>query len=217
MFLRLCVNLIAFAACSLQATNANPQTCYNMNETIKKVRERNREIKLTEEDVQRFWSKVNKATDEGGCWLWGARVFNSGHGCFPINSKPMLAHRVSWTITNGPIPLGEGYFGTCVCHKCDVRACVNPSHLFLGTHADNMADMVKKGRSARGRRHGFNVRPGSAPKGERHRSAKLKDCDVLEMRRRFACGESGNSLAREFGISSVSANRIIRYLNWKHI
>lgn len=62
----------------------------------------------------------------------------------------MAAHKVAWEIANGPIPEGNGYHGKCVLHRCDNPACVNPGHLFLGSHDDNMADMLAKGRARKG-------------------------------------------------------------------
>lgn len=102
----------------------------------------------------RFWAKVRKgAPDE--CWQWLGAKSALGYGSIIAGSRytgdsgPRHAHRVSWELTNGPIPPGEGYHGTCVCHRCDNPSCVNPAHLFLGSQLDNIADRHAKGRSAR--------------------------------------------------------------------
>lgn len=92
---------------------------------------------------ERFWLKVDKS---GECWLWTSYINPCGYGQFQETSyRSERSHRVAWRIVNGPIP--DGMF---VLHRCDVRRCVNPAHLFLGTNDDNMADKVAKGRQARG-------------------------------------------------------------------
>ena len=88
---------------------------------------------------ERFWSKVRKA-DGDACWAWtGAK--RSDYGAIKIAGDSVLAHRVAWELTNGPIPEGQH-----VLHRCDNPPCVNPSHLFTGSHADNMRDAFRKGR-----------------------------------------------------------------------
>ncbi len=89
---------------------------------------------------RRFIGKVSK-TGADGCWVWMANTFRNGYGGFTLNGKHTLAHRASWVIFNGEIPTGLQ-----VLHKCDNSLCVNPDHLFLGTAADNIYDMVSKGR-----------------------------------------------------------------------
>ena len=98
--------------------------------------------RLTEEDKKNFWSKVNIG-EHDECWLWTASCFVGGYGQFSPSSPPLRAHRVSWSLTHKQeIPKGM-----LVLHKCDVRHCVNPQHLFIGTHTDNMRDMSSKERS----------------------------------------------------------------------
>lgn len=91
----------------------------------------------------RFWAKVDvRGPDE--CWEWQASTTSSGYGQIMVNARPRRitrAHRLSWTIANGPIPSGM-----VVCHRCDNPPCVNPAHLFVATQQDNIADMVRKGR-----------------------------------------------------------------------
>jgi len=95
----------------------------------------------------RFWAKVDRR-NEDECWPWLATKSKLGYGKFTlgVNNK-VCAHRYSYELTVGPIPNG-----LLVCHKCDNPKCVNPAHLFIGSHKDNMQDAVRKGRQARGRR-----------------------------------------------------------------
>jgi hypothetical protein len=105
-------------------------------------------------EQQRFWDKVDQR-GEDECWPWKAGTFKTGYGCFHLEKirTSVTAHRMMWKLVNGHIP--EGMY---VCHHCDNRLCVNPDHLFLGTHADNMRDMGRKGRTAKGPGSGSFVR-----------------------------------------------------------
>jgi hypothetical protein len=93
---------------------------------------------MNEKQLQRFESKIEK-TDS--CWLWAGTVLANGYGQFWINDGQALAHRTAYEVYIGEIP-----DGLLVCHSCDVRNCVNPAHLWVGTQSDNRNDMYSKGR-----------------------------------------------------------------------
>ena len=93
----------------------------------------------------RFWRHVATAGRDD-CWLWTGATNANGYGTVNVNRRSSLAHRVSWSMRwERPVPEGR-----CILHECDVRACVNPLHLWLGTQRDNVADMRAKGRSRSG-------------------------------------------------------------------
>lgn len=129
------------------------------------------------------------------CWYWIGNRIRSGYGMFKDGGKNKVAHRVSWELHRGLIPAGMD-----VLHKCDVRCCVNPDHLFLGTALDNARDMIAKGR------HRF-VGP---PRGEKNPRTKLSDAQVDEMRAvREERGLSYKALAAMFGVTAMTAHRAI--------
>lgn len=157
---------------------------------------------MTTSTLKRFWSKVNKTET---CWLWTASKRCKGYGAFAWMESGTLvqerAHRVSWKLVNGPVP-----DGSCVLHRCDVPACVNPSHLFLGTKADNNHDMCAKGRHVSGGTHcGKN---GRWPRGENHHNCKLTESEVAAMRMDRSSGMSFSRLAAKYGIGIAQAWRI---------
>lgn len=160
---------------------------------------------LIEQLSRRFLDKV-EMEPMSGCWLWIASNRHGGYGGFWRNGKARAAHRESWILFNGKIP-----DGLHVLHRCDVRCCVNPSHLFLGTHTDNVRDMVKKGRHAT---HG----PGL--KGSSHPMAKLTDREVYKIRASYIHGKKGGQrrrLASEYGVSESMISKIVNGVFWRHI
>jgi len=98
--------------------------------------------------VERFWSYVDKNLSTSGCWLWTGSTRGTiyQYGMLWAGSRHIGAHRFSYELHVGPIPDGGDTRGMCICHSCDNSLCVNPAHLFLGTHTDNMRDKVQKGR-----------------------------------------------------------------------
>jgi hypothetical protein len=145
-------------------------------------------------EQDRFWRYVEK-TDS--CWLWIGGLHSGGYGIFS-NSNGGYAHRFSWELHNGR-KLSSTEF---VCHRCDNPRCVNPSHLFAGTPADNSADCRAKGRQCR---------------GEAKASAKLTAADVLNLRSDAANGERVVDLARRYGVSPHHAAAIVLRRFWRHI
>jgi len=97
----------------------------------------------------RFLSKIKK--QKTGCWEWQAGL-RTGYGIIKVEGKSLGAHRLSWMIYNGDMP--EGLY---VCHKCDNPKCVNPDHLFIGSHSDNMKDAFNKGRLIIPKGRGFEI------------------------------------------------------------
>ena len=148
-------------------------------------------------DLERFEAKFIPEPNSG-CWLWEAVVAVDRDGGarpgFRLNGKYRQGHRVSYELYRGPIPDGMH-----VCHTCDNGFCVNPDHLFLGSRQDNMDDMVKKGRQARGARHG---------------SAKLSESQVLAIRED---ARVHRLIAQEYGVSQSVVSNIKTGKLWRHL
>ena len=126
--------------------------------------------------AKRFWARVQKTET---CWLWTGQMHESGYGLLRVATGVAMgrAHRISWELHRGAIPAG-----IYVCHRCDVRRCVRPDHLFLGTASDNIRDCAAKGRM------GAQRNP-SLVRGEHAPGAKLSADQVAAFRRRVAAGE----------------------------
>lgn len=145
--------------------------------------------KTTKENIkQRFWEKVEKTNY---CWLWKGYKMKSGHGQFQTLEKVDFAYRYSWELHNNKkIPKGM-----CVLHKCDNGSCVNPEHLFIGTQADNIKDMLKKGRGKR-------------------RILTLEQYNFIKKEYKFR-KNTQQMLAKKFNVHSMTIGRIIRGETYK--
>jgi len=148
------------------------------------------------------WSLLDRlmhyvSIQDGGCWLWTGGTNKAGYGRISVSGRLVVAHRVSYELHVGEVP-----DQLCVLHRCDVPSCVNPEHLFLGTHTDNMRDMVSKGRNV-------------ARRGEENSQAKLTKSRVLLLREKYASGSSNiSALAREFGVSRRAIRFAIKGETW---
>ncbi len=145
--------------------------------------------------IERFWAKVDKS---GTCWLWTAGADKNGYGKFTLaHHCGIRAHRFSWTIYFGLIPVG-----LFVLHRCDTPACVRPDHLFLGTNADNQKDRKAKGRSDYGEHQGAH---------------KLSEAAVLAIRTDHAAGTTLAALAQKHGVCHQNIHRIVTGQTWRHL
>ncbi|MCI0659977.1 MAG: HNH endonuclease [Acidobacteria bacterium] len=155
----------------------------------------------TDLSTSRFWSRVEKR-QEDSCWHWLGSIDGRGYGRMGFGTRYFLAHRISYFWSVGPIP--KGMF---VCHKCDVPACVNPKHLFLGDAHANNQDMKLKGRAK-----------GRGPRGSHNGRARLADSQVEEIRRRYSAKNITQSqLALEYGVDQTTVSCLLRGNTWKHL
>lgn len=137
-----------------------------------------------------------------GCWLWRGRDRGSmGYGVIKVDGKLIPAHRYSWMLHRGEIP-----HGVLVCHKCDIPKCVNPEHLFLGNHQDNMDDCKRKGRTRGGTK--------TPLRGEDNPHSKLGRIDVLKI---LGDDRPNTQIAADYRVSATLIWRIKHRLTWRHV
>lgn len=149
-----------------------------------------------------FFSRVEYEPNTG-CWLWSGAPGAGGYGVAKFDGRYQKAHRVSWALHSGSMPPRD----VKVCHRCDTPACVNPAHLWLGSQADNVADMMAKGRHRTSSRF-----------GDENPMAELTGDNVWAIRlmlryQRFSQAE----IARSYGVSPMTISRIANWQTWPHV
>ena len=152
--------------------------------------------------MKRFWDKVKKTKT---CWNWTGANRGNGYGCMRINKKMISSHRLSWELHFGKIHKNK-----LVCHTCDNRACVNPKHLFLGSHRDNTRDSMLKGR--------HKLPDGSnRVSGERQWCHKLTWKLVRKIRDDYKNDNSltHRGLAKKYGLAYSAIGSMLRRETWK--
>lgn len=151
---------------------------------------------MSDAAIERFWALVDRR-GENDCWFWKGNINRLGYGQMRIHGSIVRAHRVSYSLAGNSLmkyPM--------VCHTCDNRSCVNPKHLYGGTQADNMRDMVERGRSRR---------------GERNQNASMTDAQVLAMRKDYESGMLYREIAHKYGKGESGLVRLLFGPLYSHI
>ncbi len=139
----------------------------------------------------RFWTKVDASGGPDACWLWTGARNSRGYGHLAVGHGMMRAHRLAVLLASDTDIAGQ-----LVCHACDTPLCCNPTHLFVGSHRDNVLDCVRKGRHI-------------SLRGERHGSAKLSDADVSTIRELVRSGVAQKDVAVRFNIDQSHISRLV--------
>ncbi len=159
---------------------------------------------MNEHQINSFWSKVDIRQEKKSCWNWNGAKKRTGYGNVRIDKKYKLAHRVAFELSTCSIPNGM-----IVCHVCDNPSCCNPSHLMLGTAKSNASDMLIKNRAKK---------PESAARGSVNGNSKLKESDVLDIRKIYSTGFLDQyKLARKYKVSQPTIGAIVNRKTWSHI
>src|SRR6187399_1075873 len=146
-----------------------------------------------------FWSRIRKSKKGKRCWNWTLSTGENGYGqlaCKRYSPTKLATHRVAWELANGRCVPARKH----VLHTCDNRRCCRPSHLFLGTNLDNIADCVAKGRTTR---------------GEKHPMVKITRVIARKIRKRVAKGETQAAVAKDVGLDFRTVSQIVTHRRWK--
>ncbi len=178
-----------------------------MNRRTELLIERNKSRKENTQDY--ILSRISKAKND--CWIWTGTIGSDGYGKAKRDGKTVRAHRLSYAFYKGDIPAN-----TCVCHRCDTPLCVNPDHLWIGSHIENELDKTQKGR----RSPSPSVsHPERLPKGESHHKAKLLDGTVEVIYQMGVQNMTAEQIKEslELEVHPSSINRIISGKGWSHL
>lgn len=166
---------------------------------------------MVNRDNNYYLAKFTASFDisSSGCWVWKRGRNTKGYGRFSAYGNKYMAHRWIWSYHNGDIPSNF-----VVMHKCDNPPCVNPDHLILGTHKDNMLDRNSKGRQAKGLRSGVHTKPHTRCYGSKSPRAKLT-WGVVDNIRALSAKHTTRYLASKFGLSPGQISKIVNFVQWK--
>ena len=168
---------------------------------------------IVEPHLSRFHERFDK-TAKNDCWKWTSSIDPYGYGYLSIHQKKIRVHRIAYLLQFNLDPVGY-----LVCHTCDIRSCINPKHLFLGTNVENSNDRDSKGRTAKGNQHASRIYVGAPylPRGEQHPNHKLNVQAILAIRRMHSNGLTQRAIAYAIGVKEITVWKVIHRKTWAHV